>query len=234
MSLQTSDMGWRTWTGAPQNQEHQLSVWLLHSNPDSSCTKGVHRPFHAGSELLLCQASRPGESWGSPKRESQDPTLLETGRDNTRTLPSLKRRFPVHTWKPGQFVIDFSCCVKQMGNERKVKCSERVCFVLENYLSEQKLLRDKPEGTQRESRGCVTLQASTCTCQGIWRSWLDVLSILDTYLFEWCHFSSQSVRYLHELIHSCMNVTHHGCALTSKQILCVALHFFANQSFLYK
>lgn len=28
-----------------------------------------------------------------------------------------------------------------------------------------------------------------------------------------------------------MNITHHGCPLTSKQILSVALHFFANQFF---
>lgn len=53
------------------------------------------------------------------------------------------------------------------------------------------------------------------------------------YLFiEWCHFSSQSVRYLHELIHSCMNVTHHGCSLPSKRILC-CLTFFFQISFFY-
>ncbi|KAI2650859.1 hypothetical protein H4Q32_028182 [Labeo rohita] len=47
-------------------------------------------------------------------------------------------------------------------------------------------------------------------------------------------FSLQSITYIHNLIHPYItNITHRGRALTSEQILCAALRFFANGSFLY-
>lgn len=89
LSLQTSHMDRGTWTWAPQSQEHQLSLWFLHSDPNSSLTKGFCRPVHAGPELLLWQARGLSQSWGSPSREGPDSTLSATGRQNTRTLPNL-------------------------------------------------------------------------------------------------------------------------------------------------
>ena len=68
----------------------------------------------------------------------------------------------------------------------------------------------------------------------ILRPRLDVFSFPDNCLFERYRFSSQSIRYVHNLIRPHItNVTHRGHTLTSKQILCVALSFFANGSFLY-
>ncbi|KAK0130865.1 U6 small nuclear RNA (adenine-(43)-N(6))-methyltransferase [Merluccius polli] len=56
----------------------------------------------------------------------------------------------------------------------------------------------------------------------------------DNYLFEWYRFTSQSIIYIHNLIRPYMcNITNRSHALTSQQILCVALRFFANRSFLY-
>ena len=60
------------------------------------------------------------------------------------------------------------------------------------------------------------------------------LSFLDNYLFEQYHFTSQSIIYIPTLIHPYIcNITNRSHALTSQQILCVALRFFANGSFLY-
>ncbi|XP_067249432.1 putative nuclease HARBI1 [Chanodichthys erythropterus] len=54
------------------------------------------------------------------------------------------------------------------------------------------------------------------------------------FLFERYYFSLQSIRYIHNLIHPYIrNTSHRGRALTSEQMLCVALRFFANGSFLY-
>lgn len=82
-------MDWGTGNGPTQSQEHQLSLWLLHSDPYPSCTQRIRGRLHAGPDLLLCQAGGPSESRGAPKGENQDPTLLGTGRENTRTLPKL-------------------------------------------------------------------------------------------------------------------------------------------------
>ncbi|XP_042341398.1 uncharacterized protein LOC121942291 [Plectropomus leopardus] len=62
----------------------------------------------------------------------------------------------------------------------------------------------------------------------------NVLAFPDSYLFEWYRFTSQSILYIHNLIcpYIC-NITNRSHALTSHQILCVALRFFANGSFLY-
>nr|XP_005159262.1 putative nuclease HARBI1 [Danio rerio] len=63
---------------------------------------------------------------------------------------------------------------------------------------------------------------------------VDFLSFPHTFLFERYRFSLQSITYIHNLIRPYItNVTHRGRALTSEQILCAALRFFANGSFLY-
>ena len=60
------------------------------------------------------------------------------------------------------------------------------------------------------------------------------LSFPDNYLFERHRFTSQSIIYIHNLIRPYIcNITNRSHALTSQQILCVALRFFANWSFLY-
>ncbi|KAK0150843.1 putative nuclease HARBI1 [Merluccius polli] len=60
------------------------------------------------------------------------------------------------------------------------------------------------------------------------------LSFPDNYLFERYHFTSQSIIYIHNLIRPYIcNISNRSHALTSQQILCVALHLFANGSFLY-
>ncbi|KAK0131551.1 putative nuclease HARBI1 [Merluccius polli] len=60
------------------------------------------------------------------------------------------------------------------------------------------------------------------------------LSFPDNYLFERYRFTSQSIIYIHNLIRPYIcNITNCSHALTSQQILCVALRFFANGSFLY-
>ncbi|KAK0153484.1 hypothetical protein N1851_004826 [Merluccius polli] len=47
-------------------------------------------------------------------------------------------------------------------------------------------------------------------------------------------FTSQSIIYIYNLIRPYIcNITNRSHALTSQQILCVALRFFANGSFLY-
>ncbi|XP_061584557.1 putative nuclease HARBI1 [Cololabis saira] len=63
---------------------------------------------------------------------------------------------------------------------------------------------------------------------------IDVLSFPDKFLFERYRFTSQSINYIHNLIrpHIC-NITSRSHALTSHQILCVALRFFANGRYLY-
>ncbi|XP_070845633.1 putative nuclease HARBI1 [Chaetodon trifascialis] len=63
---------------------------------------------------------------------------------------------------------------------------------------------------------------------------IDVLAFPDNYLFERYRFTSQSITYIHNLIRPYIcNITSRSHALTSQQILCVALRFFANGSFLY-
>ncbi|XP_056604835.1 putative nuclease HARBI1 [Triplophysa dalaica] len=63
---------------------------------------------------------------------------------------------------------------------------------------------------------------------------LDVLSYPEDFLFERYRFSLQSITYIHTLLHPYItNLTRRGRALTSEQILCMALRFFANGSFLY-
>ncbi len=68
----------------------------------------------------------------------------------------------------------------------------------------------------------------------IFRPRLDILSFPDEYLFERYRFSRNSIIYLDNLLRPYIsNLTHRGRALTSLQILCIALRFFANGSFLY-
>ncbi|XP_053196475.1 putative nuclease HARBI1 [Scomber japonicus] len=63
---------------------------------------------------------------------------------------------------------------------------------------------------------------------------LDVLSFPDEYLFERFRFSATSIIYLNNILSPHIShMTHRGHALSSEQILCIALHFFANGSFLY-
>ncbi|XP_044201113.1 putative nuclease HARBI1 [Thunnus albacares] len=62
---------------------------------------------------------------------------------------------------------------------------------------------------------------------------IDVPAFPDNYLFEQYRFTSQSI-YIHNLIRPYIcTITSCSHALTSQQILCVALCFFANGSFLY-
>lgn len=68
----------------------------------------------------------------------------------------------------------------------------------------------------------------------ILRPRVDFLSFPRTFLFERYRFSLISITYIHNLIRPYItNITHRGRALTSEQILCAALRFFANGSFLY-
>ncbi|XDV32124.1 hypothetical protein PO909_003013 [Leuciscus waleckii] len=68
----------------------------------------------------------------------------------------------------------------------------------------------------------------------ILRPRVDFLSYPYAFLFERYRFSLQSIRYIHNLIHPYVsNISHRGRALTSEQMLCVALRFFANVRFLY-
>ncbi len=68
----------------------------------------------------------------------------------------------------------------------------------------------------------------------IFRPRLDVLSFPNEYLFERYCFSLDSIIYLNNILRPHIsNLTHRGRALSSEQMLCIALHFFANGSFLY-
>ena len=63
---------------------------------------------------------------------------------------------------------------------------------------------------------------------------LDILSFPDHFLHERYRFSAQSIIYLDQLLSPHVKCqTHRGHALSSIQIICVALRFFANGSFLY-
>ncbi|XP_062286964.1 putative nuclease HARBI1 [Scomber scombrus] len=58
---------------------------------------------------------------------------------------------------------------------------------------------------------------------------LDVLSFPDEYLFKRFCFSASSIIYLNNILSPhLVHMTHRGHALSSEQILCVALRFFAN------
>lgn len=64
----------------------------------------------------------------------------------------------------------------------------------------------------------------------IHRPRIDVLSFPGYFLFERYRFTSQSIIYIHNLIRrDITNVTNRGRALSSTQILCVALRFFCKQ-----
>ena len=63
---------------------------------------------------------------------------------------------------------------------------------------------------------------------------LDVLSFPDEYLFERFRFSASSIIYLNNILSPhIVHMKHRGHALSSEQILCIALRLFANGSFLY-
>ncbi|XP_062287204.1 putative nuclease HARBI1 [Scomber scombrus] len=63
---------------------------------------------------------------------------------------------------------------------------------------------------------------------------LDVLALPEEYLLERYRFSSTSIIYLNNILRPYIcNLTHRGRALTSEQILCIVLRFYANGSFLY-
>ena len=68
----------------------------------------------------------------------------------------------------------------------------------------------------------------------LFRPRLDVLLFPEEYLLERYRFSSQGIIYLNNILRPYFtNLTHRGRALTSEQILCIALRFSANGSFLY-
>ncbi|KAM7423433.1 hypothetical protein PAMA_011138 [Pampus argenteus] len=61
-----------------------------------------------------------------------------------------------------------------------------------------------------------------------------ISALPDNFLFERYCFTKQTIIYIHNLIRPHIsNITSRSHALTSEQILCVALRFFANGSFLY-
>uniref|UniRef100_A0AAY4B9B9 Putative nuclease HARBI1 n=1 Tax=Denticeps clupeoides TaxID=299321 RepID=A0AAY4B9B9_9TELE len=65
-------------------------------------------------------------------------------------------------------------------------------------------------------------------------SYVDCTLLLQRYLYERFHFSRPSIIYLSNILSPHIsNMTHHGNALRTEQILCIALHFIANASFLY-
>ena len=71
-------------------------------------------------------------------------------------------------------------------------------------------------------------------CEMVLRPRIDVLAFPDNYLFERYRFTSQSIIYIHDLIRPYIcNITSRSHSLTSQQILCVALRFFANGRFLF-
>ncbi|KAL4009681.1 hypothetical protein ACER0C_003533 [Sarotherodon galilaeus] len=66
------------------------------------------------------------------------------------------------------------------------------------------------------------------------RARLDILSFPDDFLCERYRFSAQSIIYLNNILRPYIaHVTHRGHSLSSVHIICIALHFFANGSFLY-
>ncbi|XP_048882111.1 putative nuclease HARBI1 isoform X1 [Brienomyrus brachyistius] len=63
---------------------------------------------------------------------------------------------------------------------------------------------------------------------------LDILSFTNDFLLERYHFSSQTIIYLNNILSPHFaRQTHRGHPLSSEQILCTALRFFGNGSFLY-
>ncbi|XP_013766782.1 putative nuclease HARBI1 [Pundamilia nyererei] len=66
------------------------------------------------------------------------------------------------------------------------------------------------------------------------RARLDILSFPDDFLCERYRFSAQSISYLNNILRPYItHVTHRGHPLSSLHIICIALRFFANGSFLY-
>uniref|UniRef100_A0A3Q2VRZ6 Putative nuclease HARBI1 n=1 Tax=Haplochromis burtoni TaxID=8153 RepID=A0A3Q2VRZ6_HAPBU len=66
------------------------------------------------------------------------------------------------------------------------------------------------------------------------RARMDILSLPDDFLCERYRFSTQSISYLDNILRPYIaHVTHPGHALSPLHILCTALRFFANGSFLY-
>ncbi|XP_063316983.1 putative nuclease HARBI1 [Pelmatolapia mariae] len=66
------------------------------------------------------------------------------------------------------------------------------------------------------------------------RARLDILSFPDDFLCERYRFSAQSIIYLNNIVRPYIaHVTHRGHSLSFVHIICIALRFFANGSFLY-
>lgn len=113
--IQISDMDWGTAARPPQSKKHQLSVWLWHCDANSFCTKRDCGSLYARPDLLLFQAGRPSESWGAQERESEGPTLLGTGRQNTTALPKLNGIFVL-------FIIFEVICKHQLLKKDGMLC----------------------------------------------------------------------------------------------------------------
>eukprot|EP00063_Salmo_salar_P020107 XP_013994942.1 PREDICTED: uncharacterized protein LOC106568803 [Salmo salar] len=111
-----------------------------------------------------------------------------------------------------------------------------------------------PPGASNSSEACRLKEVSDMSCpfleepvdieaqivhinlrrERVIRLCLDVLSFHDDYLFECFSFSAQSIIHLNNILSPhIVHMTHRGHALSSEQILCVALRFFANGSLLY-
>ncbi|XP_068160205.1 putative nuclease HARBI1 [Antennarius striatus] len=68
----------------------------------------------------------------------------------------------------------------------------------------------------------------------IYRPLVDVMSFPDTYLYERYRFTSGTIAYIHDLIRPYIGSRTNGSrAVTSEQVLCAALHFYATGTFLY-
>ncbi|XP_027132646.1 putative nuclease HARBI1 [Larimichthys crocea] len=83
--------------------------------------------------------------------------------------------------------------------------------------------------------GAAILRRELYICrQRVLRPRIDISALPDNFLFERYSVTSQSIIYIHNLIRPHIaNITSRSHALTSQQIVCVALRFFANGSFLY-
>lgn len=128
VSLQTPDVDRGTWTWIAKSQEHRLSLWLRHSEPNPSVAKRLRRPFYAGPQLLLSQAVRPCESWGPAAGESPHSAYVATGWENTASLPN---NFFIHIINTHSHETD-----ENVMN----KVCEKKCCVLESYWYKPALL----------------------------------------------------------------------------------------------
>ena len=87
--------------------------------------------------------------------------------------------------------------------------------------------------TEGSGRHGVSFYWRASWCRGA-DTWMFYHSLMSSYLFERFRFSASSIIYINNILSPHIaHMTHRGHALSSEQILCIALRFFANGSFLY-